>query len=140
MIALRASIVYCAHCSVENFYDADALKLSGGKPQTCWSCHYELRLPYRIRIGKKVTMLNYNTKLYPHHLDDQKMYDFSHPVAEVNQHPTNPGIWGLKNLSSERWIITKADGTMQEVEPGRSVTLATQININFGHTQGDIRY
>ena len=140
MVLLRDSILYCAGCGAENFYDADALKASGGRPQHCWACSKELPLPCRIRIGKKVIMLNHDTKLYPHHLDDQKMYDFSQPVAEIKQHPTDPNIWGLKNLSSERWIITKADATTLEVDQGRSVTLATGITINFGQTQGDIWY
>ena len=140
MITLRDSIVYCISCGAENFYDSDTLKASGGKPQYCWSCRQVLHWPFRIRIGKNIIMLNHDTKLYPHHLNIQRAYDFSRPVAEVTQHPTNPGLWGLRNLSNERWIMTKADGAIQEVEPGRNVPLITQTQINFGNTQGEIRY
>jgi serine/threonine protein kinase/uncharacterized protein YegL len=41
MVRLRDSIIYCAHCGMENFYDADALKASGGKPGDCWKCQKE---------------------------------------------------------------------------------------------------
>lgn len=139
MVRLRDSIVYCAYCAMENFYDADALKASGGKPGSCWSCKKELRLPPRIRIGRNIVMLNHDTRLFLHHVDDQKMYDFSKPVAEVTQHPKDPSIWGLQNLSDEKWVSTTADGTVKDVEPGRSVTLAVGTNINFGKTEGEIR-
>jgi len=36
MVRLRDSIIHCAHCGMENFYDVDALE-----PSTCWSCKRE---------------------------------------------------------------------------------------------------
>jgi eukaryotic-like serine/threonine-protein kinase len=139
MVQLRDQIIYCGSCGVENFYDVDALRATGGKPSSCWSCKKELFLPARIRIGKNIVMLNYDTRLFPHHVDGQKMYDFSRPVAEVAHHPSNPNIWGLRNLSNERWICTTADGARKDVEPGRSVTISLGTKINFGNREGEIR-
>jgi hypothetical protein len=67
------------------------------------------------------------------------MYDFSLPVAEVVPHPQNPQVWGLKNLSNEKWTILAQDGTPRDIEPGKSATLATGLKINFGKTEGEIR-
>jgi hypothetical protein len=139
MVRLRDSIVFCAHCGAETFYDGEALKTSGGKPGTCWSCSTDIRLPPRIRIGDAIVMLNHDTQLFPHHVDDEHLYDFSQPVAAVTQHPRNPDIWGLKNLSDEKWVITASDGSLQDVEPGRSVRLAVGTTINFGKKVGEIR-
>ncbi|HEX8288126.1 MAG TPA: hypothetical protein VF556_09025 [Pyrinomonadaceae bacterium] len=139
MIRLRDSIFYCPHCSLENFYDSIALKASGGNPGLCWACAAALKLPPRIRIGKSVVMLNYNTELFPHHTNDGKMYDFSAPVAAVSQHPTNPNVWGLKNISKDKWVVTVADGSIKDAEPGRSVSLAVGTKIQFGETVGEIR-
>jgi serine/threonine protein kinase len=139
MVRLRDSIVYCAHCGAESFYDADALRDSGGKPGSCWSCRVEVQLPPRIRIGNGIVMLNHDTQLFPHHVDDQRLYDFSQPVAAVTQHPQDPSIWGLKNLSGEKWVTTTADGAIQDVGPGRSVRLAVGVKVNFGKTEGEIR-
>jgi len=139
MVRLRDSIMYCAGCGRENFYDGETLKAPGGKPAPCWSCKQAIQLPPRIRIGSNTVMLNHDTQLFPHHVDHQKMYDFSQPIAAVVQHPTNPKIWGLKNLSAEKWVITAADGSMKDVEPGRSVTLAGGTRINFGGVEGTIR-
>jgi len=139
MVRLRDSIVYCAHCGAENFYDAGALKASGGKPGSCWSCRKEIRLPPRMRIEKNIIMLNHDTRLYPHHIDDQRMYDFAQPVAAMTQHPQDPNVWGLKNVGDEKWVITTAGGTIKDVEPGNSVRLAVGTKVNFGQVEGEIR-
>lgn len=140
MIRLRDSIVYCPRCGSENFYDLEFTKASGGKSKPCRSCQAEIQLPPRIRIGKNVVMLNHDAKLFPHHVDTQKLFDFSSAVAEVSQHPTNPNIWGLKNLSSQKWDSTTADGKVKEIEPGRSIVLAVGTKINFGTQSGEIRF
>ena len=84
-------------------------------------------------------MLNHDTQLYPHHLDPQRLYDLSQPLAAVQQHPQNPNLWGLKNLTTAKWVITTTDGTIHDVEPGRSAGLAVGVKINFGHVEGEIR-
>ena len=140
MVRLRDSLLYCGHCGIENFYDVDTLRATGGTPPVCWSCQATLQLPPRMRIGKStVVMLNHDTQLFPHHTDDERLYDFSQSVAEVNQHPTDPRRWGLKNLSDEKWVSTLSDGTVRDVEPGRSVTLARGTKIHFGKLEGEIR-
>jgi hypothetical protein len=83
-------------------------------------------------------MLNYNTKIYQHHLDGIS-YNFSSPVAQVTQHPKNPGIWGLKNSSNKNWLTIKPDGTRLEVLPMQNVSLVSGITIDFGSVKGEIR-
>jgi len=140
MVRLRDSVLYCSHCRAQNFYDADAIKASGNKPGRCWSCNKDLKLPPRIRIGKNsVVMLNHDTRLFPHHVDDQRMYDFSQAIAEVTQHPTNPRLWGLKNLSREKWVSMMGDGTVKDIDPSRSVALAAGTKLHFGRVEGEIR-
>jgi superfamily II DNA/RNA helicase len=77
------AIFYCPHCSLENFYDGQALKARGGDPGLCWSCAAARRLPPRIRIGKSVVMLNFDVRLFPHHVNEQRLYDFSAPAAAI---------------------------------------------------------
>jgi DNA-binding helix-hairpin-helix protein with protein kinase domain len=138
MVSLRDSILYCSHCGHQNFYDPEHLKASGGKSKPCCNCDNEIRLPPRIRIAKNIIMLNYDTQLFPHHIN-MKLHDFSQPVATVTQHPTDPNIWGIKNLGSEKWVCTMADGQVREVEFGRSVTIDVGTKINFGKAIGEIR-
>ncbi|NEP83285.1 MAG: serine/threonine protein kinase [Okeania sp. SIO3B3] len=136
MLNLQDSIIYCPHCGEQNFYDIDALKKQG-KLNPCWNCQKEIIIPRTS--SSKIIMLNHDTKLFPHHVDDGKKYDFSEPVAEVVRNPKNPNLWGLKNLSAAKWVVTTADNNMKDVEPGRSVTMAVGTKINFGTEQGEIR-
>ena len=84
-------------------------------------------------------MLNHDTVLFPHHIDDNLLYDFSRPVAAVTRHPTSANVWGLKNLSDNKWVVTTADGVVKDVEPERSVTLGVKTRIQFGKLEGEIR-
>ena len=136
---LRDAIFFCEHCGKENFYDLEMLK-SSDTVGPCPFCQKTPRLPYRLRLGKTVVMLTHQAKLFPHHLDDHQPFDFTRPVAEVVQHPTNPNIWGLKNLTSDKWVITTADGSTKDVEPTKSVPLVSGTKVSFGRVEGEIRH
>ena len=141
LIRLRDSIFYCQHCRAENFYDPDVLGGSDAKSSACWACASPHRLPPRMRIDRDdVVMLNHNSLLYPHHLDAERSYNFDAPVAEVSQHPQNPQIWGLRNLSAQRWTSQNADGQVNEIEPGQTVTLSSGLRIQFGSREGEVRF
>jgi hypothetical protein len=139
MIRLRDSILYCQNCGIENFYDREFLQAAEAEP-VCWSCHGSIRIPFRIRTPRSVVVLNHDSRLYPHHVEEHRPYDFSTPVAEVSRHPQNPDLWGLRNLSTEPWSF-QAPGAAAPVSvpPGRSVTLASGTRINFGKCEGELR-
>jgi DNA-binding helix-hairpin-helix protein with protein kinase domain len=138
MVRLRDSIIYCGNCKAENFYDAD--NEDALIDSACWSCRKTLRLPLRLRILKSILMLNHDTQLFPHHVDDEKKYDFTRPLGSVSRHPTDPNIWGLKNLSLHNWSATNTKGEVSDVWPGRSVTLAVGTRINFGQVEGEVEF
>ena len=140
MVKLRDAILYCGACGTENFYDPEALRTSGGVPGRCWTCRTGIRLPYRLRVGRATVMLNHDTELFPHHLDERAANDFSLPVAIVTRHPQYPGIWGLRNLSQDRWSFCKSgDPRPVELLPGQSITLESGLRINFGRLEGEVR-
>ena len=145
MIRLRDSIVYCARCTTDpkdptqNFYDADALRAANGVPGSCFNCKRTLVLPPRIRIGNAVVMLNFDTKLYPHHTDNARLFDFSSPTAEVTAHPTLPNVWGLRNLSANAWTFVRPEGTSGEVGSGQSVPISKGTTVHFGTVEGTIQ-
>ncbi len=138
MIRLRDAIVICAHCGTENFYEAPLHTTAGEQPGYCWSCRKQIILPPQIIIGRNSIVLNRDTHLFPHHIDSQRVYDFSEPVAEVTRHPSSPQLWGLKNLSTETWLAITDDQTQVEVMPGRSLTLKAGTTIHFATVEGKI--
>ncbi|MBI1297235.1 serine/threonine protein kinase [bacterium] len=138
LVRLRDAIHYCTDCGAENFYDVDALRTSG-QPARCWACDETLRLPPRMRLGREVIMLNHDTVLYPHHVDDSRQYNFEQPAAQVTQHPRNPQIWGLRNLTGQKWVSSDSSGKVHDVLPGQTVTLASSTRIHFGRQEGEVR-
>lgn len=136
----RDLIFYCA-CGAENFYDIEVVKANNGMPGTCWACQQALRVPMRMRLdASEMVMLNADTRLYPHHTLATARYDFSKPEAELAQHPQDPRIWGLRNLSARKWVLTLPDGTLKDVEPGKSATLSAGLKIDFGGRLGEVRF
>lgn len=137
---LRDAIFYCASCGKQNFYDPEAVKATAGKPGECWFCKKPMRLPFRIRVDRSVVMLTHDAKLFPHHLDPTMEFDFSKPAAEVIAHPADPNTWGLKNRTQEKWVATMPDGSIKDVDPGKSVRLADRVKVQFGKVEGEVRY
>lgn len=139
---LADSIFCCGHCGAENFYDGATLRANGGAPGPCWACHRPLTLPVRLRLGSgagaDMVMLNHDTRLYPHHLDPDRRYDYSESLAQVQRHPSDPHRWGLQNLGAEKWVLTGADGTLRDIEPGRSAGLNPGVRVQFGKRDGEI--
>jgi len=135
---LRDCVFPCARCGQDNFGEPTA-----NSRQMCLRCHAELPAPALLRLGDKAAspfvILHPSAKLYPHHLDPARRYDFSAPLAEISQNPLSPGQWGLKNLSASTWTFTSSDGTQRTASPGRSVPLVAGRQISFGRVQAEIQ-
>jgi DNA-binding helix-hairpin-helix protein with protein kinase domain len=138
MIRLRDSIQRCPDCHAENFFDPEVLRVTG-RPSPCWNCRRELPLPFRMRLNKAVVVLNPGKQLYPHHLNPQRLYDFSAPMAEVVKHPTQPDLIGLKNLSGQNWTFKGTDQQIKEIAPSQTCRLASGASVHFGTASGEIR-
>jgi hypothetical protein len=83
-------------------------------------------------------MLNYDSVLFPHHIDEEQVYVIDAPAAKVFQRPDDPRMWGLRNLSDKKWVAVAGDA-VRDVPPGDSVPLATGIKIHFGTRDGEVR-
>jgi hypothetical protein len=139
LVELRNSVFKCG-CETPNYCDSSILTNHGHPPQ-CWHCGEQPKLPFRTRLGRASVMLNAGSHLYSHHMcNGNDDFDFSNAVAEVVQHPTDPKVWGLKNLSGEKWVFSFSSGNFRDVEPGRSVPLASGTRINFRSIEGVIEY
>jgi eukaryotic-like serine/threonine-protein kinase len=130
-LQLRDCIVYCHNCGTENFGD-----FSQHRAPICWSCNHRVHLPFHLIIGKSRVFLNHDTELFPHHTSENTPWDFSAAIARVNQHPSEPGKWGLKNLSANTWFLQKSgDAELKPVPPGRSATLSVGAKIYFSKSE-----
>lgn len=137
---LQDSLITSCPCKLENFFDPTELDDDGNYKKRCWNCGKIPPLPFRLHLGKLVIVLNSDTKLFARHQEDHSDIDAMAPLADIARHPSNPNIWGLRNLSTTRWVATTADGSTREVEPGKSVVLAKGTKIQFSRLTGEIHY
>jgi serine/threonine protein kinase len=139
MIRLRDSIIYCNKCGAENFYQIDENGTAATKQAPCWSCKTTAKPPFRIQIERQTIMLNHDSRLYQHHVDGQRLYDFLSPVGEVVRSPKDPNTWGLKNLTTEKWVGSDPDGSVFDIEPNKSIKLIAERKVNFGKSEGILK-
>ena len=124
---LRNIILYCGSCGKENFFN---------KKPACWSCKSSISPPPRVVIKGQNIMLNHNSQLYAHHLHGN--FDFATAIAKLSQHPSQPGKWGLTNLSKDNWNFVKPGGDTAGIAPGKTAPLISGAKINFGPVEGVI--
>ncbi len=131
---LQDSIIYCQRCGAENLYDSD--RSSG---TWCWypQCGQQINPPLLLVIDNRVITLNHDREISRHNLDGTS-YDFDTIVGKVAENPKSPGVWGLKNTSLSKWVVRLADGSMHDVDPGRSAGLKQGLTLYFGSVEGKV--
>jgi serine/threonine protein kinase len=127
-------IIYCQECGAENFFDPAAVVGTH-----CWNpqCGVQVRIPLQLKIDNRWVTLNHDRKIVKHHLDGTS-YDFTRTVGEVAENPKIKGMWGIKNLSTYKWVVSLPDGKMWDVEPGKSIGMVPGSKISFGKVEGEI--
>lgn len=130
---LISGIMICPNCGAEVFYDVN--KEENGVMHTCWSCQKAVPVPTKLVIGRSTILLMSNTKIYRHHIDGG--HDIETAVGEVVQNPSNPNLWGIRNLTKGNWTYIKADGTQIPVQEGRCAAIAKDTKIDFGEMTGE---
>ena len=128
--------LWLCRCGAENF--RSSAKPSDIAEQYCWKCKQSLVPPPRIKIGDSVVLLNRATRLFGRHLGAHGDAA-DEAVAEVAPHPTRPDVFGLRNLTGEKWALTTPDDSKAEVPPGKAAPVVNGNRIGFGRLTGEIR-
>jgi hypothetical protein len=97
-----------------------------------------LELPMQLRVGGCTVLLVPETRLYPHHTEPGRGYDFTAATAAMMRNPDQEGEWALHNLTERIWCVTFPDGSTQVVEPQQSVAPTLGTLIDFGARRGEI--
>ncbi|ROO84832.1 protein kinase-like protein [Actinocorallia herbida] len=133
----RDSVVLCLGCSRQNMHDP------ADPGAVCWGCGQALVLPPVLELttpSPRVTrriVLERDARLHPHHLvGEPDRHRYAEAIGEVAEHPQVPGRFGLRNLTAAPWTIRRADGSRQDIEPGRSLDLRAEVLLEIGDAQG----
>lgn len=138
--ALRSvldSVVECASCGRQNMTEP------GENPpsRACWGCGTHLMLPPRLTVttppprAQHHIRLRRGARVHAHHLlPEPTRHEFSDAslVAELVEHPSKPGRFGIKNHSKDTWTGTRSDGTPQQIGPGQTVPLRSGLELDLG--------
>jgi hypothetical protein len=109
--------------------------------RACWGCGAQLVLPPRLTVTTPPPRAEHHIRLrraarvQAHHLlPEPTRHDCSDEtlVAELVEHPSKPGRFGITNRSKEPWSATRSDGTPQQIDPGQTVPLRSGLELDLG--------
>jgi len=138
MVRLRDSVLQCNACGgdAESFWDASE-PWSG---VSCWRCGKPFTPPLYLEFDTGARLLAMpGAQLWPHHITDIALYDFSKSVGDIVRHPSKPSVLGIRNASEQTWHMIKASGSTQDVVPNTSVQLVPGTSIDFGTSMAKVR-
>jgi len=135
-VAARDAIFPCSGCGLENIFDLQLAREN--KTQACWRCHRNASPSARLKTDDALVVLSPDTKLYEHHLGLNR-WGFKKAQAEVTPHQSQPGLYGLRNLSGDTWELTLPGRQPVPVPPGKAASIADGNILNFGRVRGEMR-
>ena len=121
----------CPECCAENPAGPDSAPLS------CWHCGATVPLAPWLAVksagGRQRMLLNGGFRLTPWHVTGDPEAEGA-ALGELARHPSDPSIWGLRNLGPTGWRAILPDGSRREVTAGRSIPLVagTEIHMSVG--------
>ncbi len=125
LVAAHDNAMRCASCGRSNVRDIAVLRRDG-PVQACYWCGQRLQLPPRLRVNDRIIVLDAGAAVYLHHLRlESTPPHHSNPVLALVAHPTDPSKYGLQNQSDDVIEIQSDREPPRPLDPGRSVSLAT---------------
>jgi len=127
---LRDMLIDCP-CGSELFFDPLEAKA------TCIHCKREIPRPSVLSVKKYNVVLFPGKKLYRCHADSNSD-DYDEVCGEVIRNPSNPQIWGLKNLSRMTWTAKLLDGSTKQVAQSGVLVIPKTTSIDFGNCEATV--
>lgn len=130
MARLRDSIMFCARCGAENFYEP-------GVQRACWNCRQTLSPGGCIDLPGYTIVVSEDATVFRYHLDAKKPPSSSSPpIGRVVRPAEHPNVIALKNVGDMPWRVTLPEGKEGQVDPNRHVRLRPGVRIAFGTVEG----
>lgn len=127
LLRARDILQRCPACDKQSF---------AGPGRRCWGprCQRPVPPPLLLELERDWrVVLQPGKLLYPHHIDASREGELDPVLAQVTTHPQDPSRLGLRNAGQEPWVLTRPDGTRDEVPPGRSAPLLPGNRLQLLH-------
>lgn len=135
---LKDSVLPCPSCRASNLWDPHSAA------QKCWHCERSLPGPPRLEFNyigklKHYVVLTKGARLLHRHVDPHADEDRADQVlGEVVPHPSDPKLWGLRNLSKTPWVATAANQQVAEVPPNKAVPAVAGLRLTIGGVTAEL--
>lgn len=127
LLRMRHELVKCPACGNEIFLDIEQNNF------VCSDCQYKIqqRMPI-IQSGSYRVAADRDKKVYQYITNSYKQLLNTCTGIIVESKKTS-GLFGLRNLTQETWILTMKNGKTRPIEPGETVPLLIGNEIAFGN-------
>jgi DNA-binding helix-hairpin-helix protein with protein kinase domain len=132
MARLRDAVARCPGCQFEAPLESE----SAQSMPTCAACGQGVPRPTRMALARYLVAFQPGRELFRHHVDPAAAIVLGDAVGRIDQHPANPDILGLHNLSAAVWRGQLRDGSTISVAPNRTVRIVDGLEVDFGARQG----
>lgn len=119
---LRDCMGSCPRCGATVFHDLDRRG-----PSVCHACGVALPPPLVVSVGKHRLVVSRHLRFGAEVISP--LPSPGPPIARSVPHPTNPGRFGLKNLTEVAWVVTMPDESRYTVGPRQAVELTEGMSI-----------
>jgi DNA-binding helix-hairpin-helix protein with protein kinase domain len=127
---LRDQTVKCS-CGSETFIDTTTAPV-------CINCRKGMGDPLKLTINRHRVVMFPGQKTYSFHTRSHND-DYTTVTGEVIQNKNNPNLWGLRNLTSDNWMITLPDGSQKSIANNEVVPVFKDVQIVFaGGVRGEM--
>ena len=114
-VRFKSSIVTCPHCKNETF-------ISEQGENECIECKKKIMVPNAIKFSVSTVPLYPQSKIMLGQVDSFQN-DIETVLGEVVVNPSDPSVFGIKNLSDISWKINLPTGMQKPLEPGSVVPI-----------------
>lgn len=114
-------------CGTSQFIDPNEMDFC------CIKCKNNYNRPPVLNVANKLSVLSKDKMVYRSMIDDSASANgFDDIVGKVIESSKHRGVFGLKNLTKETWLLTMKDGNQRNVTPGNPLPLLLGNKVNFG--------
>jgi serine/threonine protein kinase len=138
LIQLRDDMIVCS-CGTPIF--SSIAQFDSKNISVCKTCGRKFSKPMKLKIKTFEVNMFPKNKLYKCHTVDNSdgSDDYITETGEVIQNKNNPGIWGIRNISEDTWLMKMPDGETKQIPPGAVVPIADNVEVTFTNVTGKIQ-
>ena len=126
LLRMRHEIITCPYCGGELFIDTEKDSFE------CNDCDHILKRPPCICSGKYRIAIDKNKKIYQY-ITKQNAQSLNTNTGVIVESHKTPGLFGLRNLTNDTWILTTKGGKTRLIKNQEVVPLLIGNSIFCGN-------